>query len=63
MPLLVMQIVEGPLVLKQWFGKSIQECMSLTDLFSDFSTGLLDNGPALPDHLTCCIVQGFHRSL
>ena len=30
--------------------------MSLTDLFSYFSTGLLDNGPALPDRLTGCKV-------
>ena len=56
MPLLVMQNVEGPRDLKQWFEKYIQECMYLTDLFSDFSTGLLDNGPALPDRLTGCKV-------
>ena len=32
MPLLLMQIVEGPRVLKQWFGKSIQETFSVTDM-------------------------------
>ena len=37
-------------------GSENQLCISLNDLFSDFSTGLLDNGPALPDRLTGCKV-------
>ena len=63
MSLVVMQIVEGPRLHKKWFGKPVADTLSMPDLFTEFSTGMFDNGSPIPERLSGCkVVSKISRS-
>ena len=49
MPFVIMQIRCGSRVLKPWYGCVVAEEASVSDVYSDYSGGILDSGPSIPD--------------
>ena len=46
---MVVQIRRGSQVLKPWYGCVLAEEASVSDVFSDYSGGILDSGPPIPE--------------
>ena len=54
--LCVMQIIDGSKTLKRWYGKCLQRSLKLCELFSEFSSGQIDNGVGIPEKYRGCKV-------
>ena len=49
MVFVIVQIRSGATILKTWYGCSIPEGSSLTDVYTSFSSGQLDHGLPIPE--------------
>ena len=55
MVFVVLRIVSGAKILKNWFGRSVPDTASFLDVFAEFSSGNLDKGKPLPEEFSTTI--------
>ena len=49
MPFVILQISSGAKVLKPWYGCVVPATSTVADVFTDFSSGVIGSGNAIPD--------------
>ena len=59
MVFVVLRIVSGVKILKNWFGCSVPDTASFLDVFAEFSLGNLDKGKLLPEEFSITIARVF----
>ena len=59
MVFIIVQIRSGAQVLKQWYGCVINESCTLSDVYTEFSSGRIDGSLPLPDEYLGTAVEAF----
>ena len=59
MVFIIVQIRSGPKILKPWYGCIISESYTLSDIYTEFSSGRIDGGLPVPDEYLGKAVQAF----
>ena len=57
MVFVVLRIVSGAKILKNWFGCSVPDTASFLDVFAEFSSGNLDKGKPLPEEFSTTVAR------
>ena len=57
MVLVIIRVRDGAKILKPWFGCTVPEVSTIADVFTQFSSGVLDNSAPLPDEYRTTSVE------
>ena len=59
MVFIIIQIRSGAKILKPWYGCVISESCTLSDVYTEFSSGRIDGGLPVPDEYLGTAIQAF----